>query len=111
MNRKQFVILLVLVLVLGAWGISRLRQQSSAWSGGGAGIGQKLMGEFDVNNVTGISITQGTNQVTLLKTNELWRVVQRGNYPANFSEISSPLIVLARSGRLSVRIATCSRFS
>lgn len=94
MNRKQFIILLVLVLVLGAWGLSRLRQQSSTWSGGGAGIGQKLLGEFPINDVTQISIVQGANQVTLLKTNELWRVAQRGDYPANFSEISSLLIKL-----------------
>jgi len=36
MNRKQFVILLALVVVLGALGWNRLRNQSSSWGGGGA---------------------------------------------------------------------------
>jgi hypothetical protein len=94
MNRKQFVILLVLVLVLGAWGLNRLRQQSSSWSGGGAGVGQKLLGEFAVNDVVQISIQHGTNQLLLAKKNELWRVAQRGDYPADFSEISSLLLKL-----------------
>jgi hypothetical protein len=94
MNRKQFVILLVLVVVLGAWGLNRLRHQSSSWSGGGAGVGQKLLGEFAVNDVTQISIKQGTNELTLEKKNDLWRVAQRGDYPANFSEISSLLLKL-----------------
>ena len=94
MNRKQFVILLVLVVVLGAWGVNRLRKQTSSWSGGGAGVGQKLLGEFAVNDVAQISIAQGVNQVTLIKTNDLWRVAQRGDYPANFSEISSLLLKL-----------------
>lgn len=35
MNRKQFVILLVLVLVLGAWGLKQMRNQSASWGGGG----------------------------------------------------------------------------
>jgi Domain of unknown function (DUF4340) len=94
MNRKQFGILLVLVLVLGAWGVNRLRHQTSSWSGGGAGVGQKLLGEFAVNDVAQISIVQGPNQVTLIKTNDLWRVAQRGDYPANFSEISTLLLKL-----------------
>jgi len=94
MNRKQFVILLVLVVALGAWGLNRLRHQSSSWSGGGAGVGQKLLGEFAVNDVAQISISHGTNELTLAKKNDLWRVAQRGDYPANFSEISSLLLKL-----------------
>ena len=94
MNRKQFFILLALVLVLGAWGLSRLRNQTSSWSGGGAAIGQKLLGEFAVNDVAQITIKHGTNELTLAKKNDLWRVAQRGDYPANFSEISSLLLKL-----------------
>lgn len=94
MNRKQFVILLVLVLVLGAWGLKQMRNQSASWGGGGAAIGQKLMGEFTVNDVAQISVKHGTNEFTLAKKNDLWRVAQRGDYPANFAEISSLLLKL-----------------
>lgn len=94
MNRKQFLVLLVLVLVLGAWGLKQLRNQTSSWGGGGAAIGQKLLGEFAVNDVAQISVQHGTNELTLAKKNDLWRVAQRGDYPANFGEISSLLLKL-----------------
>ena len=94
MNRKQFLVLLALVLVLGAWGLKQLRNQTSSWGGGGAAIGQKLLGEFTVNDVAQIAIKHGTNELTLAKKNDLWRVAQRGDYPANFAEISSLLLKL-----------------
>ena len=95
MNRKQFVILLGLVVVLGAWGLSRRRDQSSSWNGGGGpAIGQKLLGEFAVNDVAQIAVKHGTNELTLARKNDLWRVNERGDYPANFSEISSLLLKL-----------------
>src|SRR6478609_10047048 len=92
MNKKQFLILLVVVVVLGAWGLSRWRGQSSSWSGGGATAGQKLLGEFDVNAVAQLAIKQGPNELLLAKKNDTWRVAQRGDYPASFSEISAFLL-------------------
>ena len=94
MNRKQFIILVVLVVVLGLWGMSRWRGQTSSYSGGGSAVGQKLLGEFDVNAVVQLAIKQGTNELLLAKKDDAWRVAQRDNYPANFSEISSLLVKL-----------------
>ncbi len=94
MNRNQFFLLLALLLVLGIWGMNQWRKQSSSWSGGGAAIGQKLLGEFAINDVTQIAIKQTTNELTLAKKDELWRVAQRGDYPANFTEISGLLLKL-----------------
>jgi archaellum component FlaG (FlaF/FlaG flagellin family) len=94
MNKKQFLILVVLVVVLGAWGLSRWRSQSSAFSGGGSVAGQKLLGEFDVNSVAQIAIKQGTNELLLAKKDDTWRVAQRNDYPANFGEISAFLLKL-----------------
>jgi hypothetical protein len=94
MNKKQFLILLGLVIVLGLWGIARWHGQTSSWSGGGNAVGQKLLGEFDVNAVAQLAIKQGTNELLLAKKDEVWRVAQRDNYPANFSEISSVLLKL-----------------
>ncbi len=94
MNKKQFVILLGLVVVLGIVGITRWKGQSSSWSGGGTAVGQKLLANFDVNAVAQIQITHGTNQLLLAKKDDTWRVAQRNDYPANFSEISSLLLKL-----------------
>jgi hypothetical protein len=94
MNRKQFIGLLFLVLVLGGAGLKFYQRNSASWSGGGATIGQKLLGEFAVNDVAQISVKQGTNELMLAKKNDLWRVRERGDYPAGFSEISSLLLKL-----------------
>lgn len=94
MNRKQFIALLILVAVLGgaAWLYSR--KQAAGWGRQNPELGQKLLGDFQVNDVAQIRIQQGTNELTLLRTNGLWRVAQRDDYPANFSQISRFLLKL-----------------
>jgi len=94
MNRKQFVILLVLVAIVGSAGLLLYRKQASSWAGGGAAIGTKLLGDFPVNDVAQIIVKQGTNQLTLAKKDDLWRVQERNDYAANFSEISGLLLKL-----------------
>ena len=94
MNGKQFGLLLALVVVFGGAGLMLYQNNSSSRSGGGTAVGQKLLGEFDVNAVAQISMKHGTNELLLAKKNDLWRVAQRGDYPANFSEISSLLLKL-----------------
>ncbi len=93
MNRKQFVILVVLLIVLGGAGWYVQMKRNLAGSAGGNGTGQKLLGEsFPVNDVTHISIKQGAKEVNLVKKDDLWRVRERNDYPANFSEISEFLL-------------------
>jgi hypothetical protein len=65
-----------------------------SWSGGGQAVGQKLLGELDVNAVTQIVIQSGTNEVSVARKDDVWRVRERGDYPANFSTISSVLLKL-----------------
>jgi hypothetical protein len=93
MNRKQFGILLVLLIVLGGagWLVQKNRNHESG--SGEQGAGQKLLGEnFPINDVAHISIKQGTNELNLVKKDDLWRVRERNDYPANFSDISSFLL-------------------
>jgi hypothetical protein len=94
MNRNQFVILLVLVLVLGGVGLKYYSRDAASWSSGGTAIGQKLLGDFDVNAVAQISVKQGADELLLAKKDDRWRVAQRGDYPANFPEISGLLLKL-----------------
>ena len=92
MNRKQLLILIVLVLVLGGLGIFLRKRQTDSMGGGSAALGQKLLGKFDVNAVTRITVKQGTNELNLAKKDNFWRVRERNDYPANYSEISEFLI-------------------
>jgi hypothetical protein len=93
MNRKQLIIMLVLVALIGGAGVLLVNRQNESWKGTNASIGKKLLGDFPVNDVTHISFRQGTNQLNLAKT-DIWRVRERNNYPADYKEISDFLIKL-----------------
>jgi hypothetical protein len=96
MNRKQFIILLVLVVVLGVAGSVLYQRNQSSWQGSGRqGAALKLLGDLPVNDVASIVIKGGTNQLDLVKKDNLWRVKERNDYPASFSEISGFLIKAA----------------
>ena len=96
MNRKQLLILVVLVVVLGAAGLLLRQRNQTSWQGGGRqGAASKLLGELPVNDVAAIVIKGGTNELELVRKDNLWRVKQRNDYPANFSEISSFLLKAA----------------
>ena len=93
MNLKQLGILIVVVVVIGGAGLMIHNRQNASWSGGGAGMGKKLLGDkFPFNDVAHISIKHGTNELNLVKQDDLWRVRERANYPANFSQISEFLL-------------------
>jgi Domain of unknown function (DUF4340) len=92
MNRKQFIILLVFVVIIGAAGLVLRHRQNAAWESPSATLGEKLMPKFPVNDVAAIAIRQGTNELDLVKKDDLWRVKQRDDYPANYSDIRSFLL-------------------
>ncbi|NOS70549.1 MAG: hypothetical protein HOP33_11535, partial [Verrucomicrobia bacterium] len=94
MNSKQFGILLVLVVLLGGAGLMIYNKRGDSWSGGSATTGQKLLGAFQINDVTQIAIKQHGNELNLAKKDDLWRVRERGDYLADFGDISKLLLKL-----------------
>jgi hypothetical protein len=93
MNRKQLIILLVLVVALGVTGLVIYQRTQDSWQGGRRqSTAQKLLGDLPVNDVAAIVIKGGTNQLDLVRKDGLWRVKERYDYPANFSEISGFLL-------------------
>jgi hypothetical protein len=95
MNRKQLITLLVLVLILGGAGLLLRRNENASWNTAGGAMGKKVLGDFKVNDVAHISLKQGTAAANLVKKNDRWTVAERGNYPANYAEISDFLIKAA----------------
>ncbi len=92
MNRKQLALLLFLLAVLGLAGLMVYHRQNDLSSSGNQALGKKLLGDFPVNDIAQITLKQGTNELHLVKKNDLWRVRERGDYPANFSDISDFLL-------------------
>jgi hypothetical protein len=95
MKRQQFILLVVLLVVLGGGALVLFQRNQSSWKQSGAGVGQKVLGDFDVNSVARLSIAQSTNSVTLVRTDSRWVVKERGDYPANFDEIRDSIRKLA----------------
>src|ERR1051325_10152022 len=94
MNRKQLVVWLVLVAVLGGAGIVLHNRQKSSWEGANPSAGKKLLGNFPINDIAHIEFKQGTNDLNLAKKDDKWCVRERNDYPANFAQISDLLIKL-----------------
>jgi hypothetical protein len=92
MNRNQFSLLLFLVVVLGVAGLMVYNRQNDTGRTGDAAIGKKLLPNLPVNDVAHIVLQQGTNQLNLAKKDGTWRVRERKDYAANFSQISDFLI-------------------
>lgn len=92
MNRNQFTLLIFLLVVLGIAGLMIYNKQNDVAKSGDPAIGRKLLGDLPVNDVAHIAIKQGTNELNLVKKENLWRVHERNDYPANYSEISEFLL-------------------
>ena len=80
MNRKQLILLLVIVVALGAAGWWLYQGNQSAWKGGTQGTANKVLGDLPVNDVAQIVIKSDTNELDLVKKDNLWRVKQRDDY-------------------------------
>jgi hypothetical protein len=95
MNRKQFILLLALAVLIGSAGLMVYQRNHSNWESAGITIGGKLLPGLTINDVAQIHMQSGTNSLLLARRDNLWRVQERGNYPANFSQISDLLLKCA----------------
>ncbi|MEO8442151.1 MAG: DUF4340 domain-containing protein [Betaproteobacteria bacterium] len=95
MNRKTFLILLGMLLVLGGAGLALFWQDLGVWrSGGGGKIGYKPFAKLPANEVAQIRLFDGRNETTLVLKDSRWVVKQRGDYNASVQEIGDLLVKL-----------------
>ena len=94
MNRKQFLWLMLVVLLLGGVSIALFWQDITLYRDSGAKIGARLMPELKISDVAKLRLQDADKEVTLALKDKVWRVEQRGGYPADFSEISGLILKL-----------------
>src|SRR5688572_8547756 len=94
MNRKQFLILIVTLLVLGGAGVALFWQDVSDYRASGAKIGAKLIPEIKVADVAQIELKDAKSHTTLVRQDTGWVVQERKSYPADFKAISDLIIKL-----------------
>jgi len=94
MNRRQFLVLLAVLAVLGGAGLALVWQDIAAYRASGAKIGAKLLPGLKIADVAEIRLQDSRQQVTLARGEKNWVVRERGGYPASFSDISDLMIKL-----------------
>lgn len=94
MNRKQFLWLMLAVLLMGGAGLAVFWQDLTAYRDSGAKIGARLMPELKISDVARLRLQDADHEVTLALKDKVWRVEQRGGYPADFAEISGLILKL-----------------
>lgn len=94
MNRKQFLILILALVVLGGAGLFLFWKDYSAYRETGARIGAKLLPDLKIAEVVEIRLQDAKNAVTLTREEKAWVVKERGGYPADFSAISDLMVKL-----------------
>jgi hypothetical protein len=96
MTRKQFLVLLaVLVLLLGA-GAWVMWSQQSDWRSTDTRVGQRVVPGLVIANVAEIRIQEPGKSVTLhRKEGNTWHVKERNDYPASYERIGELLNKLA----------------
>jgi len=86
MNRKQLLMILLVGVVLGGAGLYLNHRSSASYSRSAKLATGTLLGDFPINDIALVRLSQSSNEVNLAKS-EIWTVRERDNYPANASEI------------------------
>ncbi|MBX9904353.1 MAG: DUF4340 domain-containing protein [Burkholderiales bacterium] len=94
MNRKQFLWLMLAVVIMCGAGFALFWQDITAYRDSGAKIGAQLLPQMKVSDVAKLRLQDATGEVTLAVKDKVWRVEQRGGYPADFAEISGLILKL-----------------
>jgi hypothetical protein len=94
MNRKTFLILIGLLVVLGGAGLALFWQDLNAWRSTGTKIGSKPFQKLPVNEVAQIRLYDGKGEVTLALKDGRWVVRQRADYSASVQDIGDLLVKL-----------------
>ena len=94
MNRKTFLVLIGMLVVLGGAGLVLFWQDLGAWRTAGTKIGYKPFEKLAINEVAQIRLYDGKGEVSLALKNGRWVLKQRADYNASVQEIGDLLAKL-----------------
>ena len=94
MSRRQFFVLLAVLVVLGGAGLALVWLDVADYRASGAKIGAKLLPKLKIADIAEVRLQDAKSQTTLARKEKTWVAQERGGYPASFQEISDLLIKL-----------------
>ena len=94
MNRKTFLILIGMLLIVGGAGLALFWQDLGAWRSSHTKTGSRLFEKLPVNDVARVRLYDGAGEVNLELKDGRWVVRERGNYSASVQEIGDLLVKL-----------------
>ena len=91
MNRRQFILLLFALAVIGSAGLVIINRHKQSWNVREAKVGDKLLPNFRPNDVASIHI-KSTVDLNIENKDGSWRVRERGDYASNYDRIKNLLV-------------------
>lgn len=107
MNRKQFVMVLLALCVIGGAGLALFNKKQKTWNVREAKVGEYVFPDFKPNDVAGIHVV-AADDFRVVRSNGVWVVPARYNYPANFEQISELLLEIKNLKVMQSEIAGAS---
>src|ERR1041385_3491086 len=90
MKGKQLAIVLGLLVALGGIALFLNQRNSASWSSTATTSTGKVL-DFQLNDVSQVTVKEGSGELNLVKKDDIWRVKERADYPAAFDKVSSLL--------------------
>ena len=87
MKAKQVTLLLILLVVFGGLGLFFYKRNTESWKQSATASNAKIA-SFSLNDVARITIKTSAAELNLEKKDDVWKVKERADYPANFDMIS-----------------------
>jgi hypothetical protein len=95
MSRKQLILLVVALLVLGGIAGWIYKGGNSDWKQADTQAGAKVFGALTISDINTIRIKGAKEQLDLERNGNVWGIKQRGGYPADAQKVGPLLVKLA----------------
>jgi len=94
-SRKQFLIVLAVLVGLAVAAAALVFSDNGGWGGGEARAGRRIAPDLKVSDVAEIGLVGASGAVHLVRGDRGWVVRERGDFPADLERIRDLLIKLA----------------
>jgi Domain of unknown function (DUF4340) len=95
MSRKQFLVVLAVLLALAAAAAALVFSDGEGWRRGDARAGQKLVPDLRIADVAEIAMRDGSAVLHLARADHGWVVRERADFPADVERIGELLLKVA----------------